>query len=494
VEDIFNPYQEWLGWAQSRGPDYYELLAIDPAETDVARIALAAEQAMRKVRSFRPGPHAQVWSRLLDEIRAARDCLSNPALKADYDAALARTDRFRSSAGDLRTPLVAASLPPLAGSIGPAPIYDVQHQMVSVPTPSRTASSSANSFECAPLPGAIDELLPPGAEESFPAATEYASSAQPDDSEMAVFTAPTAAAVAKAKGRRARLGLACTVIGGAAAILVAGGIFVWRSSHQVERSDPTTLAEAAPTAASGAPSDAPAVRPLEPAEPQSAASTASASNAVPAPDLPSQPAVETNDTATPKPVASLDERRAKLQALVQALETAKAALGEQDFGLADEQLKRAASLAELPKHRAAVARLAEIGGYAKQFRDALALAVRSMQAADTFKVASGTEVAFVEGFPDKVTLHVLGVNTTYSFREMPPALALAIADRKLSARNPASAVVKGAYLAVHKQDDSRVREKAKTLWEEAEAGGIKTAHLMAFFTDNYADFLNDVGQ
>ncbi|MBW8886050.1 MAG: hypothetical protein JF612_15030 [Planctomycetia bacterium] len=215
---------------------------------------------------------------------------------------------------------------------------------------------------------------------------------------------------------------------------------------------------------------------------------------MPAPDLPSQPAVETNDTATPKPVASLDERRAKLQSLVQALETAKAALGEQDFGLADEQLKRAASLAELPKHRAAVARLAEIGGYAKQFRDALALAVRSMQAADTFKVASGTEVAFVEGFPDKVTLHVLGVNTTYSFREMPPALALAISDRKLSARNPASAVVKGAYLAVHKQDDSRVREKAKTLWEEAEAGGIKTAHLMAFFTDNYADFLNDVGQ
>ena len=170
------------------------------------------------------------------------------------------------------------------------------------------------------------------------------------------------------------------------------------------------------------------------------------------------------------------------------------ALAEQDFVLADEQLKRAASLAELPKHRAAVARLAEIAKYVKQFRDAVAAAVQSMQAAETFKVASGTEVAFVEGFPDKVTLRVLGLNSTYAFRDLPPALALAIADRKLSPRHPTSAVVKGAYLAVQKQDDSRVREKAKSLWEEAESSGAKTAHLMPFFSDNYADFLKDIAE
>src|SRR5947209_3654784 len=29
LEDIFNPYKAWLSWEQSRGPDYYELLAID---------------------------------------------------------------------------------------------------------------------------------------------------------------------------------------------------------------------------------------------------------------------------------------------------------------------------------------------------------------------------------------------------------------------------------------------------------------------------------
>jgi hypothetical protein len=54
--------------------------------------------------------------------------------------------------------------------------------------------------------------------------------------------------------------------------------------------------------------------------------------------------------------------------------------------------------------------------------------------------------------------------------------------------------VKGAYLAVHKQNDNRVQEKAKEFWEEAEAGGTKTAHLMPFFTDNYADFLKDAAE
>src|SRR5207244_3208615 len=145
------------------------------------------------------------------------------------------------------------------------------------------------------------------------------------------------------------------------------------------------------------------------------------------------------------------------------------------------------------KHREAVARLTEISGYVRQFYGALAAAVQSMQAAETFKVGS-TEVAFVEGFPDKVTLRVAGVNRTYPFNELPPGLALAIADRKLPTRNPVSGVVKGAYLAVHKQDDSQTQEKAKRLWEEAEAGGAKTAHLMAFFADNYSDFLRDAGE
>jgi hypothetical protein len=513
LEEIFNPYREWLDWQQSRGPDYYELLAIDRAEIDVARITLAAEQAMRKVRSFRPGPHAQVWSRLLDEIRAARDCLSNPALKADYDAALARTDRFRSSTGDLASPMTAASLPPLSGSNGPAPVYDRQHQIVSVPTAARRESSDPDSFECTPGPGAIDDLLPPGADQPLPAqvgraapaATTLVDDGMVDDS-MKVISAPTATAFSTARSRQARRGLALVVIAAAAMFILAAGVLALWSPARQQHMNPTTTADAAPDSPSARvartdPSAESAQAPLESTQPVNDLQTASVSSTAAASGSSFLPSSETTDapptTSTAEPTISTEQKRAKLQSLVAALETAKAALAEQDFALADEQLKRAASLADLPQHRSAVARLAEIANYARQFRDALAAAVGKMQAAETFKVPSGTEVAFVEGFSDKVTLHVLGANTTYAFRDLPPVLALAIADRKLSQRHPTTPLVKGAYLALHKQQalpkqqDSRVQEKARSFWEEAEAGGLRTAHLMPFFSDNYADFLKD---
>ncbi len=515
MEEIFNPYREWLGWLQSRGPDYYELLAIDRSETDASRITLAAEQAMSKVRSFRPGPQAQVWSRLLDEIRAARDCLSNPALKADYDSALARTDRFRSSTGDLSQPMTAASLPPVAGSVGPAPVYDRQHNFVSVPTAARRDSSDVESFECTPAPGAIDDLLPPGAEEPVAAEARFASEdapgrqrrAQPAlhdspvDDGMKVHTAPSAGAFAAARARQARRGLLLALIGSAAVIILAGTIFAWRSQSRQQPTDAATgtgIAPASNLAETEGPSNA------VPASTESAnlpsslitdaqaasISTTASPKSLPSPETTDAP--PTNSTAEPTiSTESTEKKRARLQSLVTALETAKAAAAEQNFALADEQLKRAASLAGLPEHRLAVARLAEIANYARQFHDALAAAVGSMQAAETFKLPSGTEVAFVEGFSDKVTLHVLGLNTTYAFRDLPPALALALADRRLSPRHAATPLVKGAYLALYKQQDSRVQEKARSLWEEAEAAGIKTAHLMPFFTENYADFLKD---
>src|SRR5262245_20795356 len=456
---------------------------------------------MTKVRSFRPGPNAPVWSRLLDEIRAARECLSNPVTRGDYDAALARADRLRSSAGDLRASMRAAAIPTLSGSAGPAPIYNLQHGVVGVPTTSRPATRGSDGFECNPLPGAIDELLPPGTEELTPTAAEFPSPADPFGGEVTVFSAPTADAYAMERGRSARQILLWTVVGSIVVGAIGAGVFVWRSPLQ-EQSAERTIAEAPPTAPAAAPAlptDVPPVKPAPDAvEREPVVSSVPVSGTPTAADLPPVPvpaAAEPADAAipivAPKSTVSTDSKRAQVQALGRALEKAKEALGKQDFATVDEQLRRAESLADSPKHRAAVARLAEIAGYVKQFREAVAAAVQNMQAAETFKVASGTEVAFVEGFPDGVTLRVLGRNSTYGFGDLPAALALAIADRKLPARNPTSAVIKGAYLAVHKQNDNRVQEKAKELWEEAEASGVKTAHLMSFFSDNYADFLKD---
>ena len=115
-------------------------------------------------------------------------------------------------------------------------------------------------------------------------------------------------------------------------------------------------------------------------------------------------------------------------------------------------------MANTPEHREAAARLKEVAPYVKQFRTVLAAAVQGLQAAETFKTSGGGDAAFVEATPDAVVFHVGGTNRTYQLSDLPPGLALAIADRKLSARDPASSIVKGAYLAVHPRADNQTRK------------------------------------
>jgi len=184
--------------------------------------------------------------------------------------------------------------------------------------------------------------------------------------------------------------------------------------------------------------------------------------------------------------------RAEVTALIKALKTAKDALSEQNFAAADQELERAEKLAKLPKHQDAVARLKEIEGLVRQFRDALVAAVAGFEVADEIKVGTSTQAAFVAATSDSITLRITAKNTTFQFRDMPLGLALAIADFKFDANDPVNRVIKGAYLLVHKRADAESHEKAKTWWTEAQAGGVDLARLMPFLTDNYDDLLKDL--
>jgi len=84
----FNPYREWLGLEDGGRPNFYELIGLASFEAEALRIAAAAERATTRVRSFRPGSNARLWAELLDEIRAAKECLCDPARKSEYDARL----------------------------------------------------------------------------------------------------------------------------------------------------------------------------------------------------------------------------------------------------------------------------------------------------------------------------------------------------------------------------------------------------------------------
>jgi hypothetical protein len=85
----FDPYQQWLGIAPHERPaDHYRLLGLARFETDVQRIARAADERMALVRSYQTGPRGSHTQRILNEISAARVCLLEHATKAAYDSAL----------------------------------------------------------------------------------------------------------------------------------------------------------------------------------------------------------------------------------------------------------------------------------------------------------------------------------------------------------------------------------------------------------------------
>ncbi|MDP6468731.1 MAG: hypothetical protein QF918_13370 [Pirellulaceae bacterium] len=98
----FDPYSEWLDLKASTGPlDHYQLLGLPRFEQDATVIADAADRALSRVRSHRPGVHSQAWAQLLDQITAAKTCLANASLRADYDRSLGQDSWGQDTASGL---------------------------------------------------------------------------------------------------------------------------------------------------------------------------------------------------------------------------------------------------------------------------------------------------------------------------------------------------------------------------------------------------------
>ena len=165
----FNPYREWLGLGTD-APNYYELLGLALHEGDLARIAAAADRSITRVRSFRPGPQARAWAQLLDELREAKECLTNDERKASYDADLKRglTRRPLSVVEcEIATLTPVESLPvalpvPMSGREQAPPIDNVGQSWASGPSPVYLASGPGKPSDSAmAMPvAARDQALP----------------------------------------------------------------------------------------------------------------------------------------------------------------------------------------------------------------------------------------------------------------------------------------------------------------------------------------------
>ena len=90
MSEQINPYQVFLELDTApKKPTYYELLGVAQDEQDESVISKGCEQALAKVRSFKPGANAKIWLAILDEITLAKTTLTDSEERLQYDQKLA---------------------------------------------------------------------------------------------------------------------------------------------------------------------------------------------------------------------------------------------------------------------------------------------------------------------------------------------------------------------------------------------------------------------
>ena len=166
MPEPFNAYHQWLSLpADETNPTYYQILGLAEFESDAAKITQAGDRAITRVRGFRPGQHAKEWSRLLDEINAAKSCLLDTAVKAEYDRCL-RSGRD----GKADQPASRKTSLPIAKSTERAPV-DLNRFPPGMAPPGAVIASAvptaspavAAAIEPVVTPVAVDAILPPAA-------------------------------------------------------------------------------------------------------------------------------------------------------------------------------------------------------------------------------------------------------------------------------------------------------------------------------------------
>ncbi|MCO6456759.1 MAG: hypothetical protein J5I93_15780 [Pirellulaceae bacterium] len=195
---------------------------------------------------------------------------------------------------------------------------------------------------------------------------------------------------------------------------------------------------------------------------------------------PAMPKPAVNPPATEKPPLTAEQ----LVELGRALTTARVALGEQSFDVAQEELAKAEQLARQPDHVAKLERLKLLAQYVEGFWDAVSQAVAGLEGTDEFTVGS-TVVVVVEATPEKLVIKANGVRREYPVRQLPPGLAVAIADQWFDKTKPENLVFKGAYVAVMRNAKEDDLAKGRDWWQQAQAAGIDLSDLLPVLEDTY---------
>lgn len=218
--EVFDPYREWLGIEPHELPaDHYRLLGLARFEGDLGKIATAADERMRLIRSNQTGPRGAFTYTLLNEISAAKLCLQSPVAKAQYDRFLQERTNSRNAAS------APAQFFPTAVPLKALPPAYSPYQTAGVPT-----------------------LEPPlAAPPVVPMAVPVAPPKQVRKSELAVDPNKAPSVEEEAPPQSSRLRVAAIMV--VAVLLIAGGI--WGAGKYLAPTTETTEAPKNPDGSGG---------------------------------------------------------------------------------------------------------------------------------------------------------------------------------------------------------------------------------------------------
>ncbi len=200
-----------------------------------------------------------------------------------------------------------------------------------------------------------------------------------------------------------------------------------------------------------------------------------------------EPPATTKAATDPAMAAAADAKLTKedKQAWQRSMTEVKAALSKLDSTKAYAKLDSLKTAAKTKLQREQLERMNEVTGFIKDVRDAMVGAIGKLSGADTFRIGTSTEAAFVEGDDKHIVVRVAGERRAYLLEDMPVGMGEALLDLKLDVAHANSLARKGAYILLHPKN-TQAMGRGKSMLAEAAAAGAISAELARFYEDDYS--------
>lgn len=555
MSDSFHPLRDWLGIdSPPEQPTYYQLLKIDPEQGDVEQIKIAADRALAQVRSHRPGAHAKQWAQLLDELTAAKDCLTDPEKRSQYDAQLATGTAPTSSADTSPSPTATATedfLPPSQPST-PSKQESAPEETGSTPasatpapttTPAPQPTETSATIAAPPVSPGANYFAGPGIvapahlQATGLATTDPMQPYAPQAFNMAMPTALSQPAIANApvnagldvpaanlaemlpsesqsvtkvavNRKQQAFDRRIVVVVGLLLIGLIGGVITMApknsndenqvASTEDDNDDSPNLKTdiTSPSESNSKPKQPPrdTMKPVEP-KPATPKPEPKPTEPKPKPEpKPTEPKPEPEPTKPkpePEPKPPTPLSAAELASLKMSLTNARQALFDRDFKRSADELKKADMLVRFPAQLAALERVQQLKLYAEAFQMQLRQAIAGLDGGAEIKISNSTVLAVVEVKKDSIVLRVAGTNRTYLIDEIRPGIAVAIIKQSYDLNEASTWAMLGAYIATLRTADDEDLAKAAEYWQDAINRGAKLAKLPEILKDDYAQLKAD---